>query len=115
MKDLNYYLNLPYNMQVQKLPNDSSYNGEYKAFYKEYPKIIGVGSTEIEAVVELKETFADYIEIAIEDGLEITEPKVVDKKVRVNVLLPQSILSAIDKITNNRSKFLAESAKKLWR
>ena len=33
-----------------------------------------------------------------------------DKKIRVNVSLSQSLLNAIDKVTNNRSQFLSEAA-----
>lgn len=110
-KTKEYYLNLPYNMRVQKLPNNDRYGGEYKAYYKEYPNIIGLGKDEIEAIKDLKSAFGCLIEDFLQDGIKIKEPKLTEKKVRVNVILPESTLNAIKKITNNRSAFLNDAAK----
>nr|WP_315108503.1 ribbon-helix-helix domain-containing protein [uncultured Campylobacter sp.] len=40
----------------------------------------------------------------------IPEPISEEKRVRVNVNLPKSLLEAIDKVSSNRSKFLTDAA-----
>ncbi|GKH61384.1 type II toxin-antitoxin system HicB family antitoxin [Campylobacter ureolyticus] len=104
VKDKNYYLNLPYTMEIKK--DDD----EFVAFYKEYPKITGVGDSEIEAIKDFKEAFSTLLDVLLEDGKEIIEPKPVEKKVRVNIFISERILKEIKKISNNRSDFLAKAA-----
>ncbi len=47
------------------------------------------------------------------DGVAILVdlPRKPNPAVRVNVMLPQDIIEAIDRVTNNRSRFLAEAAR----
>ena len=76
-----------------------------------------------------------HIEGMVEDGLEIPQPTslneytgcpdtdpslpimlieapvAVPKAVRVNITLPEDVLRAIDKVTGNRSRFLADAAR----
>ena len=47
MKDLNYYLNLNYEMIVKK---DSDC---FVTHYKEFPRILGTGENEIEAILAI--------------------------------------------------------------
>jgi hypothetical protein len=47
----------------------------------------------------------DAVAFLVETG---TKPA---KSVRINVMLPQDIVMAIDRVTTNRSRFLAEAAK----
>lgn len=105
-KDRNYYLNLPYQMIVQKIPQDKFYNSEFVAFYKEYPKITGIGDNENEAIKELKEAFECFIVDALKSKDFIKEPEFKERKERINVLLRQSTLKKISEKTKNRSKFL---------
>lgn len=110
-KDLNYYLNLPYTIMVKRLED-----GDYYAQYADtgltnHNLLAGWGKSEGEAIEELKEAFACYIEGALKSGEVIYEPIKEDKKVRVNLTIPQSILVAIDAISPNRSKFLTEAAR----
>ncbi|OCR90230.1 type II toxin-antitoxin system HicB family antitoxin [Campylobacter fetus] len=110
MKDLNYYLNLPYTISIKKL-NDGDYLAEYSDINLTKNNLIaGWGKDEIEAINDLKDAFACYVEGALKDGDLIPEPLVEDKKVRINITLPKSLIESIDKITKNRSQFLAESA-----
>ncbi|WP_162166221.1 type II toxin-antitoxin system HicB family antitoxin [Campylobacter fetus] len=110
MKDLNYYLNLPYTISIKKL-NDGDYFAEYSDINLTKNNLIaGWGKNEIEAINDLKDAFACYVEGALKDGDFIPEPLVEDKKVRINITLPKSLIESIDKITKNRSQFLAESA-----
>lgn len=105
-KDLRYYLALPYQMIVQKMPEDEFYDNDFVAFYKEYPKIIGIGESEMEAIKELKEAFKCFIIDALESKEIIKEPEFKEKKERINVLISKSTLEKIKARTNNRSKFL---------
>ena len=105
IKNKEYYLNLNYSMTIEK--DDD----EFVAYYKEYPKITGCGDNEMEAIEDLKEAFSCLLDTLIAEGKEIIEPKPAEKKVRVNVLLPEKLLKSISDITNNRSLFLADAAR----
>lgn len=104
IKDKAYYQNLNYSMTINK--DDD----EFVAYYKEYPKITGCGDSEIEAIMDLKEAFSCLLDDLLENGDEIIEPKHIEKKVRVNVLLPEKLLRTISDNTNNRSVFLSKAA-----
>ncbi|QKG30312.1 type II toxin-antitoxin system HicB family antitoxin [Campylobacter sp. RM16187] len=104
-KNKEYYLNLNYGMIINKE------DGEFVAYYKEYPKITGCGDNEIEAIEDLKEAFSCLLDVLIAEGEEIKEPAPVEKKVRVNVILPEKLLKSISELTNNRSVFLSKAAK----
>lgn len=104
-KNKEYYLNLNYGMIINKE------DGEFVAYYKEYPKITGCGDNEIEAIEDLKEAFSCLLDVLIAEGEEIKEPAPVEKKVRVNVILPEKLLKSISKLTTNRSDFLSKAAK----
>lgn len=80
-----------------------------------------------------------HVEGMLEDGDEVPEPTSLDaytadpdmdprlpillidiplsppKSVRVNVTLPEDILTAIDRVSHNRSRFLAEAAREKLR
>lgn len=103
-KDLKYYLNLPYKLIVQK---DDDY---FIAYYREYPKVVGAGDTQIEAINDFNKAFKSLIEECLAANEQIKEPIVEDKKQRVSVLIRQSTLKAIKKISSNRSVFLDKAA-----
>lgn len=109
-KNKEYYLNLPYKMVMVKMPNDEIYGGQYEAHYVEYPTVIGVGKTRIEAISSLDEAFGCMIEDLLSVGDDIIEPIVEDTKKRVNILISEKVLAAIAKISSNRSFFLEKAA-----
>ncbi|TLD83969.1 type II toxin-antitoxin system HicB family antitoxin [Helicobacter sp. MIT 11-5569] len=109
MKDLQYYLNLPYEIILKKLPKEDG--GGYFAHYKDFPYIMGDGESEIKALKDVKEAFKGAILVMLENGDFIKEPTSTEAKVRINITLEKSLVEAIDKITHNRSKFLADCAK----
>ncbi len=108
MKDLDYYLNLPYEIIIKKL--DEKDGGGYFARYKDFPYIMGDGENEIEALKDLKEAFKGALEVMLEKGDYIKEPIDNEAKIRINITLPKSLVEAIDTISDNRSKFLADLA-----
>ena len=68
--------------------------------------------TKEEALKELDEAFKFTIKSALKDGIKIPEPVDEDAKVRINLTIPKSVLSAIDAVTNNRSKWISDLARK---
>ncbi|MGP1485832.1 MAG: type II toxin-antitoxin system HicB family antitoxin [Campylobacter sp.] len=113
MKDLEYYLNLPYKIELKKIPQDEG--GGWGAFMPEFNGIAffyGDGETREEALSELEEAFKFTVETLIKDGVKIPEPIDESKKVRVNLTIPSGILSAIDAVTSNRSAWISQMARK---
>ena len=105
-KGQKYYTSLPYKMIVQKI-EESKYNEEeFVAFYKEYPKITGIGKSEVKAITELKKAFKEFIEQCLKNNIEIREPILKEKKVKVMILMRQNTLKRIGEKVSNRSKFL---------
>lgn len=111
MQNLEYYLNLPYKIEITKISDSDG--GGYCAIMPDFKGVAlfyGDGATKKEALDELEVAFRITLETLIKDNAYIPLPASEDAKVRINVTLPKSLLESIDKITNNRSKFLAESA-----
>ncbi|EIE4559073.1 type II toxin-antitoxin system HicB family antitoxin [Campylobacter lari] len=108
MKTLEYYLNLPYEIIIKKLSDEDG--GGYFARYKDFPYIMGDGDTQIQALEDAKEAFKSAISLMLEKGDYIKEPLNEESKVRINITLPKSLVEAIDQVSNNRSKFLADVA-----
>jgi len=80
-KDLKYYLNLPYTIRIFKY---IEYNGK-EYFGAEIPELPGCGAegrTREEALTKLQEAKRAWIEVSLERGLEIPEPKDNIKLVR---------------------------------
>ncbi|MBP3208048.1 MAG: type II toxin-antitoxin system HicB family antitoxin [Campylobacter sp.] len=114
-KDINYYLNLPYEIKIIRLDD-----GDYYAKYADSElnkKVLmaGDGKTPNEAIDDLKSAFACYLESAIEEGEFIPEPAQKDKSKNLAVTIKESLLNEIDfyakKMGLSRSAFLAISAK----
>lgn len=110
-KDLNYYLTLPYTIKIKRLDD-----GDYFAQYTDIDLVknnlmAGWGSTEAEAISDLKEAFACFVEGALRDGDYIPEPTDETKARRINITMPEAIIRAIDSISSNRSAWLTEVAR----
>lgn len=74
MKTIEYYMNLPYRLEI--VPD--SYEGGYAARYPELPGCITVGET-VESVVEnAADAKKAWLEAALEEGTEIAEPVSLD-------------------------------------
>lgn len=73
MKDLNYYMNLPYEIIVRPLSKDEG--GGYLARYKDFKYIMGDAESEAEVIADVKSAFSGAIEVMLENGDEIKEPK----------------------------------------
>jgi predicted RNase H-like HicB family nuclease len=110
-------------------------DSDYGVDFPDFPGCITAGSTLDEARVMAAEALDFHVEGMIEDGAAIPEPSSLEAimsdpdnrdgvailvdlprkpnpSVRVNVTLPQDLIDAIDRVTDNRSRFLAEAARK---
>nr|DAK15191.1 MAG TPA: HicB-like antitoxin [Caudoviricetes sp.]DAS13649.1 MAG TPA: hypothetical protein [Caudoviricetes sp.] len=114
-KDVNYYLNLPYEIKIIRLED-----GDYFAQYADVGlnKLVlmaGDGKTPNDAIEDLKEAFRCYLEDAIAKSEFIPEPLKDEKSKNLAVTIKQSLVDEIDfyakKMGLSRSAFLAVSAK----
>ena len=115
VRNLNYYLNLPYVAIVVKDKNfdDTFY---YYAYYKEYEYIKGTGNNEAEAISDLKSAFKDALAQMLSDNEEIIEPKLLSHKTKsYTIAMKENIMQEIDTAAKelgvSRSVLLAISAK----
>ena len=115
VRNLNYYLNLPYVAIVVKDKNfdDTFY---YYAYYKEYEYIKGAGNNEAEAISDLKSAFKDALVEMLADNEEIIEPRSLSIKTKsYAITMKENIMQEIDteakELGISRSAFLAISAK----
>ena len=115
VRNLNYYLNLPYVAIVVKDKNfdDTFY---YYAYYKEYEYIKGAGNNEAEAISDLNSVFKDALVEMLADNEEIIEPRSLSIKTKsYAITMKENIMQEIDTAAKelgiSRSAFLAISAK----
>jgi len=110
-------------------------DSDYGVNFPDFPGCITAGSTLDEARAMAAEALEFHVDGMIEDGEPIPEPSSLEAvmsdpdhrdgvailvdlprkpnpSVRVNVMLPQDLIEAIDRVTNNRSRFLADAARK---
>ncbi len=74
MKTLNEYLNIPYRLEI--IPDTEE--GGFVASYPELPGCITCGKTLAEAAANAVDAKESWLEAAIVDGIEITEPNSID-------------------------------------
>ena len=102
--------------------------------FPDFPGCVTAGTTLEQGRLMAAEALALHIEGMVEDGEPLPVPSTLDtimddianrdavaflvetaarpaKAVRVNVMLPEDVVSEIDRVTNNRSRFLAEAAR----
>ncbi len=107
---------------------------DYGVDFPDFPGCVTAGRNLEEARRMATEALALHVEGMIEDGEALPAPSSLDtimedagnadavaflvdvpaaptRTVRVNVTLPQDVLDAIDKVTTNRSRFLADAAR----
>lgn len=121
MKDLQYYLNLPYKIEIKKIPDEEG--GGWGAFMPEFDKVAlffwggGDGDTLDEALKDLKEAFECTLETLLQEGLNIPEPsKNKDLAKNPAITLKESLVKEIDEkaleLGISRSALIALAAKK---
>ena len=110
-------------------------SSDYGADFPDFPGCITAGSTLDEARVMAAEALDFHVDGMLEDGADIPAPSTLEAvmadpgnrdgvailvdllpksarpPVRVNVMLPPDLIEAIDRVTDNRSRFLAAAAR----
>ena len=107
---------------------------DYGVDFPDFPGCVTAGRTIDEARRMAGEALALHVEGMIEDREPIPEPSTLEAitadpqnkdavimlidvptrpspSVRINVMLPEDIVKAIDRVSSNRSRFLAEAAR----
>ena len=101
----------------------------YGAWFADFAGCVSAGRTTAEAIEGAREALAFHVAGMIEDGEEIpvpSEPKLEKgsiavamigvtlpgKKKRVNVMIDEGLLAAIDAVSDNRSRFLEKAARR---
>lgn len=107
---------------------------DYGVDFPDFPGCVTAGTTLEEARRMAAEALEFHIQGMSEDGEAIPEPSLLDavmadphnrdavaflvdiptrpaKAMRVNVMLPEDLVEAIDRAATNRSRFLAEAAR----
>ena len=74
MKTLDYYLNLPYRLEL--LPDSDE--GGFVARYPDLPGCLTVGETMLEALTNAEDAKRAWLTAAIENGTRIAEPYTLD-------------------------------------
>ena len=114
MKNLNYYLNLDYEIIIRQISEEDG--GGYFAYYKDFKGVMGDGETADEAIKDVKSAFSCYLEVMLQKNEEIKEPSHLMKTKRINITVPLYALEQIDtyakSLNMNRSTFLVKSALK---
>lgn len=88
MKDLAYYLSLPYTMEI--IPDTEE--GGYGVRFPELPGCITCGDTLEEAVGNATDAKKAWLEAAIEEGTIIAEPGIVDlSPTQFKLRMPRSL------------------------
>ena len=71
MKNLDYYMNLPY--RIELIPDVDE--GGYGVLIPDLPGCISVGNTVDEAIANIEDAKKEWISAALEDGIYIPEPQ----------------------------------------
>lgn len=103
--------------------------GSYSVWFPDFPGCVSAGDTIAETIENAHEALAFHVAGMIEDGEQIPEPSeprleegsiavamigvtLPGKKKRVNVMIDEGLLAAIDAVSDNRSRFLEKAARK---
>lgn len=110
-------------------------NSDYSVDFPDFPGCVTAGRSMEEARRLSAEALAFHIEGMTEDGEPIPPPSTLDtimadprnrdavaflvpipdkpaRAIRINVTLPEDLVREIDRVTTNRSRFLAEAARR---
>lgn len=85
-KDLQYYLNLPYTREL--IPEE---DGRWFVRIKELPNCFSQGNTPEEALSMIEEALQGWLEVEIEAGEDIPEPRDEPYSGRFNTRVPKSL------------------------
>ena len=70
MKNLDYYMNLPYRLEIIPDPDE----GGYTALYSDLPGCITSADTMADIIINAEDAKKAWLKAALEDGMTINEP-----------------------------------------
>ena len=86
LKDLNYYMNLPYSMIIEHDPS-----GGFIAYIPELEGCITQAESKEEIIGMLEDAKRNWLETSLEEGFYIPEPAVEDNNEAFKLTLPKSL------------------------
>jgi antitoxin HicB len=69
-KNIDYYMNLPYTIELQNTPDEGWF-----VRIKELPGCTSQGDNEVEALAMIRDAMRAWLSVSLEDGLPIPEPE----------------------------------------
>ena len=112
---------------------DKDPDSDFSVLFPDFPGCVSAGDSVDEALRSAEEALSGHIGLMLDDGDEIPEPTPLEKVAResdattiaialvpvvfpgkarrVNVMLDEGLLSEIDRVSDNRSRFLADAAR----
>ncbi|MDW3837868.1 hypothetical protein QI336_02275 [Staphylococcus saprophyticus] len=105
MKDLNYYINLNYTMEIKKEKDFDGVTDYYIANYKELDGLVGTGDTLEAAIDDLKEIEKDWFQMCIDMNINIPEPIVQyeNKPVKITYRIPNILNDQLEIYMRNQN------------
>lgn len=107
-------------------------NNNFGVFFPDLPGCTAIGSSANEALINAGSALEDHLTLSYKNGDVVNNPSsiediVVDsdinviaktliktsisgRKLRVNIIMDEGLLSSIDKVSKNRSAFLSDAA-----
>ncbi len=85
-KDFDYYMELPYTIIIKPSPE-----GGYVAMIKELPGCLTQGETLSEVTEMVEDAKKAWIDIAMQDNIEIPEPTTEEYSGKFNIRIPKSL------------------------
>lgn len=105
----------------------------FAVFFPDLPGLTSAGDTVTEALLNAEEAIVGHLAVSVQYGDEITDPSDIGdipvdpdvdevaralvqaglpgKPKRINITMDEGLVTAIDRVTNNRSGFLAQAAR----
>ena len=74
MKDLKYYMDLPYRLEIFPDPDE----GGFVVRYPDLPGCISVGNTMKDALENAEDAKKTWLTVAVDEGIRIAEPESLD-------------------------------------
>ncbi|NLI11918.1 type II toxin-antitoxin system HicB family antitoxin [Pelotomaculum propionicicum] len=89
MKDIEYYLNLPYEIKLRRLAEDEG--GGWLATIPDLPGCMSDGETPEEALVNVEDAKKCWVETCLEIGHSIPEPITNEYSGQLRIRIPKSL------------------------
>ena len=115
IKDKDYYLAINYDIIVSNL--DAQNGGGYFAYYKDISGVMGDGSSINEAIIDVKNAFKCYLDVAFKNKDIIPEPEDLHKTRKINISMTKDRVNNLDiyakRLKTTRSGLLSSLTDKL--